>query len=107
MARVLGAARLHDAEGDVAGAARDIEQGERPVALRRVERGDQRILPGAVQPAGHQVVHQVVAARDLVENVVDQPLLFGERHLLVAEMGVGRRRPGWPCGRNILCRRGP
>ena len=29
--------------------------------LRRIERGDQRILPGAVQAERHQVVHQVVA----------------------------------------------
>ena len=48
---------------------------------------DQRVLPGAVQPARHQVVHQVVAARDAVEHVVDQRLLVVERH--------GLRKPKW------------
>ena len=52
-------------------------------------RRDQRVLPGAVQPARHQVVHQVVAPRDRVEHVVDQRLLVVERHLAEAEMGVG------------------
>ena len=53
-------------------------------------RVDQRVLPGAVQPARHQVVHQVVAARDAVEHVVDQRLLVVERHVPEAEMGVLR-----------------
>ena len=83
-----GAAGLHDAHGDIAGAAGDVEQMEGAIALRRVDGGDQNVLPGAMQPARHQVVHQVVAARDLVEYVVDQPLLVGEGHLAEAEMGV-------------------
>ena len=57
---------------------------------RRVDRGDQRVLPGAMQPARHQVVHQVVAPCHRVEDVVDQRLLVVERHLAEAEMGVGR-----------------
>ena len=57
-------------------------------ALRRIDRGDQRVLPGAMQPGRHQVVHQVVAPRHLVEHVVDQRLLVAERHLAEAEMGV-------------------
>ena len=42
-----------------------------------------------MQPARHQIVHNVVAARDLVEHVVDEPLFFRQRHLLEAEMGRG------------------
>ena len=38
-------------------------------------------------PAGHEVVHQVVAAGDRVEDVVDQALLLGGRHLAEAEGG--------------------
>ena len=67
VARVPAPPAVEHAEGDVAGAAGDIEQRERrgsPAWRRRIDRGDQRVLPGAVQPARHQVVHQVVAARD-------------------------------------------
>jgi hypothetical protein len=60
--------------------------GEGPVA-RRFQRGQQRLLPEPVQPRRHQVVHQVVTARDLVEDVVDLGLLLGKRHGLEAEMG--------------------
>ena len=59
-------------------------------APRRLERGDQRILPGAVQPARHEVVHQIVALRHLAKHIVDQRLLLAERHPLEAE-GVVRR----------------
>ena len=56
--------------------------------LGRIDGGDQRILPGAVQPARHEIVHQVVAARHAVKNVVDQRLLVLERHAPEAEMGI-------------------
>ena len=59
---------------------------ERPVP-RRIDRGDQRILPGAMQAERHQVVHQVVAAGDAVEHVVDQRLLVRKRHFPRAELG--------------------
>ncbi len=75
-----GPAGLRDPQRDVAGAARDIEQRERCRAARRIDRRHQRVLPGAVQSARHQVVHQVVAPRHRVEHVVDHRLLFGERH---------------------------
>ena len=41
-----------------------------------------------MQAARHQVVHQVVAASDRREHVVDQRLLVRQRHRAVAEMGV-------------------
>ena len=40
---------------------------------RRPQGGDEGVLPGPVQPARHQVVHEVVAARDRAEHVVDPP----------------------------------
>ena len=87
--RVPGPARVGDAEGDVAGAAGEIEQRERPARpFRRVDRRDQRLLPGAVQAARHQVVHQVVAPRHRMEHVVDQRLLVAKRHPAEAEIGV-------------------
>ena len=80
------AARFDHAQRDVAGAARDIEQRERPLGFRRIDQRDQRVLPGPVQAGRHQVVHQVVAARHAVEHVVHQRLLVFERHLTRTEM---------------------
>ena len=82
----LRATGLQHREGDIARAAGHVEMMERPV-LGRVDRGQERALPGPVQAARHQVVHQVVAVGDLVEDVVDLGLLLGELHRLEAEMG--------------------
>ena len=82
------AAGFHHAEGDVAGAAGQIEQGKALVGTRRIDRRHQRILPGAVQAGRHQVVHQVIAAGHRMEHVIDQRLLVGKRHRLFAEMGL-------------------
>ena len=88
--------------------AGEIEQGKRPLGFFLktagtafwgwVDGGDERVLPSPVQPARHQVVHEVVAARHAVENVVDQRLLVVERHLPKSEMGVlaGRRHQNSP-----------
>ena len=107
-----GAARLGDAERHVAGAAGDVEQRERPAVKgrtfrRRIDRGDQHVLPGAVQAARHQVVHQVVALRHAVEHAVDHRLLVGERHPAEAEIGLFSNAFGHdgPVGRTIARRR--
>ncbi len=83
-----GPAGLDHAERDVAGTAGEIEHGEFLLGARRIDRGDQRVLPGPVQPARHQVVHQVVAPRHRMEHAIDHALLVGERHGLLAEMGL-------------------
>ena len=57
-------------------------------ALGGLTRGDEHILPGPVQPARHQVVHEVVAPRDAVKDVVDPRLLVPKRDLLESEMGL-------------------
>jgi hypothetical protein len=86
-------------KGDVAGAASQVEQGKtrragddrvtgRPAGLGRIDGGNEHILPGPVQPARHQVVHEVVAPRDAVKNVVNPRLFVFKRHLLEAEMGA-------------------
>ena len=59
---------------------------------RRIERGHHGILPDPVQAARHHVVHDVVALGDLVEDVVDQSLLFALRR----RRGSRRR---FPCRR--------
>ncbi len=50
-----------DAEGDIAGAAADIEEA---LAGPRVQPVDHRPFPQAMDAARHQVVHQVIAAGD-------------------------------------------
>ena len=55
------------------------------------EPGDEVVLPQPVQAARHQVVHQVVAAGDGGEHVVDQTLARVLRDLPEAE--AGRCRP--------------
>ena len=85
---VPGAAGIDEPEGDVAGAARKIEHRERPVVFRRIDRRDQHVLPGAVEAARHQVVHQVITLRDTVKDVVDQCLLFVDGHVPEAEMSA-------------------
>ena len=81
--------RFQHPERNIACAARDIEQCERPVSARRIDGGHQHVFPGPVQPARHHIVHQVVAPGDLVEDVIHQCLLFGQRHRLEAERSVG------------------
>jgi hypothetical protein len=86
----LLAAGFDGAQRHVAGAAGDVEQRERP-GFGRINRGDQHALPGPMQAKRHQIVHQVVARRHAVEDVVDQRLLVRKRHLARAEMGVCHR----------------
>ncbi len=83
----LAPGALDDAEGDVTGAAGDVEN---PIVLaaRRVERRDHRILPDSVQPGRHHVVHDVVAFGDLVEDVVDERLLLARADFAETERGL-------------------
>ena len=81
-----GARRLGGAERDVAGAAGDVEQRERRVAPRRIERVDHDVLPDPVQAHRHQIVHQVVARRHAVKHVVHQRLLVAQGDVPEAEM---------------------
>jgi hypothetical protein len=78
--------RLGGAEGNVAGAAGDIEQRERRIGARRIERVDHDVLPDPVQARRHQVVHQVVAGRHAVKHLVHQRLLVAQGHVAEAEM---------------------
>ena len=82
----IAAGGLGGAERDVAGAAGDVEQRERRIAARWIERVDHHVFPDPVQPRRHQIVHQVVALGDAVKHVVHQRLLVVQRHVLEAEM---------------------
>ena len=91
--RVRGPPAASDPERHVAGAAGHVEMGEGAV-LRRPQHRDELRLPGPVQARRHQVVHDVVAAGDRVEDAVDAPLLLVERHALEAEIRArALRRP--------------
>ena len=77
---------LGGAKRDVAGAAGDVEQRERRLAARRIERVDHQVFPDAMQARRHQIVHQVVALRHAVKHVVHQRLLVAQGHVPEAEM---------------------
>src|SRR4029077_7918765 len=62
-----------DAESDVPGPAGEIKQRKFAPRTWRVYRRHQRVLPGPVQAARHQVVHEVIAAGDRMEDVVHAP----------------------------------
>ena len=87
------------AKRDIARAAGDVDQ---PLPGARRQIGDQRGLPEAVQAAAHQVVHQVVAVSDRIEDAAHQRRLLGDRHGAEAEVdavcgwdiGFGHDRPG-------------
>ena len=87
-----GTGRLGGAERDIAGAAGDVEQRERRIALRRIERGDHDVFPDPVQADRHQIVHQVVARRHAVKHLVHQRLLVAQGDVPEAKMG-GLVRP--------------
>ena len=61
------------AEGDVAGAAGHVED---RLAGARLHLGDEAVLPQPVHAARHQVVHQVVVARDGREDPADAARSF-------------------------------
>ena len=86
------ASDLGRAEGDIAGAAGDVDQRKRRIALRRVQRRYHNVLPDPVQARRHQVVHQVVTGGYAVKYVVHQRLLVSQGHVPEAKMG-GLIRP--------------
>ena len=78
---------------EVAGAAGDVE---RALAGTQSRERQRELLPEAMRAAGHEIVHQVVAARDLLEDLVDHALLVGEIDGPIAEMrfaGVRHCKP--------------
>ena len=83
----LRPALVEKPEGDIAGAAGDVEMAER-ARLRRPHGADEGVLPGPVQAYRHEVVHEVVAPGDRAEHVVDPSLLLVEPNGLIPEMGA-------------------
>ena len=78
------ARQVHDAKGDVAGAARHVQH--LPAGLG-VQPFHHRILPDAVDAGAHQVVHQVVARRHRREDLSHQAFLLGLGHVAETETG--------------------
>ena len=83
--QIVAAALELLAEGDVAGATGDIDKA---LARARFERSDELSFPPAVDTAAHQVVHQVVARGDIIEEGAYQRRLFVRGHAAGAEIGV-------------------
>src|SRR5579872_2619008 len=75
---------FRDAECDIAGAAGDIQH---PPARLGIEPFHHRILPDAVNPARHDIVHQVIARRDRGKDLAHKAFLFGLRHVAETEAG--------------------
>ena len=80
----VGFGRVQDAKGDIARAAGHIEQSEVAPPFR-AQGGNEGVLPGPMQPKRHQVIHQIIAPGDLVEDIVDKVLLVLDRHALESE----------------------
>ena len=97
----LRPARLDHAKGHIAGAARDIEM-TKGLEARGLDHAHQHILPQAVQPAGHQVIHQIITVSHFVKHIIDHALLVVQRDIGKAEMGfMGCRHGSTPkCGGN-------
>lgn len=74
------------AKRHIARPARHINMGKGPVVARRVYLIDHCLLPGAMQPARQKIIHQVIAARHPLEDVMDELLLFAFRDLAEAEI---------------------
>ena len=68
---------------EVGGPARDIQHAGAPPNTACL---DGEPLPGAMQPPGHEIVHQVVAGRDRLEHAFDSPRLFFRRDTLETEV---------------------
>src|SRR6185437_14073411 len=79
----------HEQRGDIAGTAGKIQHA---VTATHATGGHEMPLPQAMRAERHQVVHQVVVARDRGEHLADQLLLVADRHVAKAEMRGGFRR---------------
>jgi hypothetical protein len=55
--------------------------------LGGIDGSNEHAAPSAVQPARHEVVHQVVSVGDAAEDIVDMSLLVRQRDLPEAEIG--------------------
>ena len=75
--------RLDNAQGDVPGAAGDVNES---LARARRDSLDHGALPQPVDARTHQVVHQVVARRHRVEHLAHQAGLFRRFDGAEAEM---------------------
>ena len=99
--RDLAAAALQKAKGDIAGAAGDIQQMLIRPRGQPIEGG---VLPQPVDPAAHQVVHQVIAAGDRGEHLAHQAGLVGAGDIAETKMGaVGHEfLPAAPLGAPLI-----
>src|SRR6516164_6398149 len=80
---LLGSEARESAQSDVASAPCDIEKN---LTGTRLQPSDHLRLPTTVKPTANQVVHQVVAWRDAVEQGAYEKVLLSFRHTARAEV---------------------
>src|SRR5690606_16642969 len=92
--------------GDVARAPREVENA---VTRAHAAGGDEMALPQAMHAERHEVVHDVVLARDRGEDFIHEPGFFRFRHFAITEMRVRRfvhrvilSRGGWALRTRII-----
>src|SRR5690606_5369226 len=83
----LTADAVEKAEGDIAGAAGNIEK---MLSLLRHQPVDHRRFPQPMDAGAHQIIHQIVAAGNAVENAANQPRLLLPPDFAKAKMGAVR-----------------
>jgi hypothetical protein len=88
-----GTARLRYAQGNVTRAAGHVQHLETPGTARRVDHGDEIILPQSVQPGRHQIVHLIITIGYPRKDLIDEPLLVFCRHFPEAEIDAVLRLP--------------
>ena len=81
------AAPVEKAEGDIAGAAADVQQAHVGLRIELIDKGP---LPQPVDAEAHQVIHQVVAFGNAVEDVAHQRRLLRCLYRPETEMGCFR-----------------
>ena len=86
--RSRGPPASRDAEGDVAGAAGDVEMGERARRATGRTLATRMSFQTRCRPNDIRSFITIVAVGDLVENRVDEPLLLLQAHLAFAKMRV-------------------
>ncbi len=82
------AAAFQETFGNIAGAARDIQQHHTRSRIQAILQGG---FPQPVQPARHQIVHQVIAPGDGVEDAPDQARMFRDIDPAEAEINFAAR----------------
>ncbi|GAN83671.1 hypothetical protein GHA01_14360 [Novacetimonas hansenii] len=59
--------------------------------------GDENLFPCPMDAQGHDIIHDVIFARDTVKDLADHGFLFRDRDVAETEIGRARGRAAWCC----------